>query len=108
MAKIELDPKYAVLADELVERFKERDIVLSDYAVGLLRLSVEAWYEDTPRARFRRVDSVDLRSYAEQIVEGALRDPHIMPRGRARYTDLLVALSESGKAVLQGIFDKGF
>lgn len=108
MANVVLEPKYEILADELLDRFQERDIVLTDYAKALIRLSVEAWYEDTPRGMFRQSSYLDLRRFAEQIVEETLQDAHIIKRGRARYIDVLAALSDSGQRVLRDFLDKGF
>jgi hypothetical protein len=108
MAKIELDPLYEDEAAQFLMTFEEKDVLLSDHAKGLLRLSAEAWFEDLPASRFRADAEFDKRKLAHEIVQDAINDPHIKSSGRARYTDLMAALVASGKKKLSELFDKGF
>lgn len=107
MAIIKMDPKYQEMSDEFVRAFKEKDILLSDYAEGLVRLSVEAWYEDTPRSIFRNGNDIEMKKLAEKILEKTLEEDHLTKFKKARYSDMIWAIASSGKNVLKKLFDKG-
>jgi hypothetical protein len=107
MASIILDPKYNALADDLVALIREEGIVMTQHAEALLRFSVEAFLEDTPRA-ILTTQSINLQQQAKSIVTRALKDPHFANRKAARFTDMMVALSDAGKQTLRDVFDKGF
>jgi len=108
MATIKLDPKYERLSDEFVIAFHNRGVILSDYAEGLLRLSVESWFEEPlqlPNA------SPSARNLAMQIVFQTLEEEHVKKRVKDKkpvpYNELLYALGRSGRQVLGEFLDKG-
>lgn len=107
MAEISLKESHADFADSILERFRERDILLSSYAEGLVRLSVEAWFEDSPKLKGGKGGN-DLRELARDVVDRAMADPHLLKNNRGRYFDLMAALVEGGKVVLRDILGKGF
>jgi hypothetical protein len=117
MAIVKLDPKYLALAESVVEEFKQRAIPLSDYAEGLLRLSVESWFEDTPIGlEVARRNRDSLRELAHRIVESTLEEEHIRnkvavppeQRKPVQFHELLFALGISGRKTLADVLKKGF
>jgi hypothetical protein len=113
MATVEVDPKYRPFVDELMRQFRARDLVLSDYARGLLYLSAEAWFQEPPLFRSNeQFQESKMEDLARQIVEFVFRDEHLQkgrkPSGHIKFFDLLTALSDSGKKVLKEYMKKGF
>ena len=114
MATIEINPEYRTFLGELTRQFTARDVVLSDYAEGLLFLSVEAWFEEPLRFKEpQRFQDEELKGMASHIVEQMFKDPHINVRrssaaGRVKFFDLLPALVDAGRNVVRDYIDKGF
>ncbi|HEX7271736.1 MAG TPA: hypothetical protein VF420_06245 [Casimicrobiaceae bacterium] len=114
MATIEINPEYRTFLGELTRQFTARDVILSDYAQGLLSLSVEAWFEEPlPFREPQRFQEQELKDMARHIVERMLGDPHINVRrnraaGRTKLFDLLPALADAGRNVVREYIDKGF
>ena len=114
MATIKLDPKYQDFSDELVRLSRARGVFLADYAEGLLRLCAEAWFEEPPS--LKRPDLLEqsrMRGIALDIVNHAFEDKHVQIRlqnagGRVSFTDLFVALADSGRNILRDFVEKGF
>ena len=48
MATVYLDPQYQQFADSLRRELERTDVRLSEYADGLLALSLEAWFKEAP------------------------------------------------------------
>src|SRR5688572_29269612 len=113
MATIKLEPKYEKISDLLVGNFRERGIVLSDYAEGLIRLSAESWFEEPLRLRQGTpVTEQRLNDLATQIIRRTIEESHIRQRMERKekvpFSELLYALGTSGYGVVREILGKGF
>lgn len=113
MAAVSIEPEYDEFAREIIRILRSHDVEMTDYAEGLLRLSCEAWFEDTPRLRSATGYSKEsLRSMAMSVVDMTLSDPHVKTdpgvRRQLHYTGLMAALVDSGRQALGNVFDKGF
>ena len=51
MAELIIKPEYQLYADLVVEQFQNENILLSPYSEMLLRLCIEAWFEEPPRTK---------------------------------------------------------
>lgn len=113
MATVKLDPNYQELANSLATEFKARGIKLTDYAEGLLRLSVESWFEDPPRLKLKVPSAKEeLDRLAREILKRTFEEPHIAGKSRngkvVHFHELLYALSQSGWDVVKDVLDKGY
>jgi hypothetical protein len=112
MATVKMDPQYLGFANSLVNTCHEHGVDLTDYAEGLLRLAAEAWFEERPQPSELRSEqpltNPQMEDLARVILSKALQDPHVDLRKhnnqKVRFNDLLVALADAARKVLE----KGF
>ena len=100
--------QYNELFLRLMTIARDHRVNLSEYAVGLVALSIEGWLEDFPSERFASRAEPDKEALAIQIFEDALRDPHVTRSEVVVFADLLYSLANSAKKLLDDLINKGF
>lgn len=119
MAELIIKPEYQLYADIVVEQFQNENIQLSPYSEMLLRLCVEAWFEEPPRTKdysswlsktpllMMTDDKQELLGILlARILDGLTREPHIEINKENNQTvpfaSFFYGMSESGRDVLEG------
>lgn len=123
MAELIIKPEYELYADAVIEQFQHEQIFLSPYSKILLRLCIEAWFEEPPVTKeslFRLPKSPDssaandrrelLGVLLARILDEVSREPHIEINKRREqavtFVPLIYGIAESGRDVLQGWIQK--
>ena len=119
MAELIIKPEYQLYADLVVEQFQNENILLSPYSEMLLRLCIEAWFEEPPRTKdysawlpktpfLMMTDEKQelLGILLARILDGVTREPHIEHNKENNQTvpfaSFIYGISESGRDVLEG------
>jgi hypothetical protein len=105
MAQVYLDPQFQEFAEEARRELERNGVRLSEYAEGLLGLSVEAWFKEAPYETDGVVRSRETpQELARMIIRRSLEDPHIRlarEKNRPVYLhDLMATFVETAKEVL--------
>lgn len=112
MAIVKLEPRYEEYSNRAVSFCRSRGVDLTDYAEGLLRLAVEAQFEEPPKFRNGPLSRTEMESLILRILERSIEDPHVNATRAAHkkvaFNSWLLALAVSGRGVLKDLIDKGF
>ncbi len=119
MAELMIKPEYQLYADVVVEQFKSERIFLSPYSEMLLRLCVEAWFEEPPQMKDykswlpKTTLSINVDEKREllgvllaRILDEISREPHIEINKEKKqpvpFASFIYGIAESGRDVLEG------
>ena len=119
MAELTIKPEYQLYADIVVEQFHAEQIFLSHYSEMLLRLCIEAWFEEPPRTKDYKTwlpkstlsaptdDKQELLGILlARILDEVSREPHIeINKGKNQtvpFASFIYGIAESGRDVLEG------
>lgn len=124
MAQVTIKPEYEQYVNAVIISLEDEGLTLSDYSKMLLRLSVEAWFEEPPQLKnFRNwlpenpsnandEQKKILEIFMALIIEESSKEPHIeMGKDNDQqipFTSLFYGLATSGRDVLVGWLKKGF
>ena len=75
MATVYLDPQYQQFADSLRRELERTDVRLSEYADGLLALSLEAWFKEAPYETGAIRSDANPQDLAREIIRMSVQDP---------------------------------
>ncbi len=123
MAELIIKPEYELYADIVIEQFHTERIFLSPYSEMLIRLCVEAWFEEPPRTKDYQAwlpKSIYSNPNAEhqellgillaRILDEVCREPHIEfskeKNQPVPFASLIYGIAESGRDVLEGWLSK--
>jgi hypothetical protein len=125
MAEVTIKPEYQQYADAMIESLKREKLKLSPYSEMLLRLSVEAWFEEPPQMKDYKpwlpkkpptIRADERKKFLEffmaRIIEEASKEPHIeIDKGKNKpvpFSSFIYGLATSGRDVLGGWLKKDF
>lgn len=125
MAEVLIKPEYEHYADAMVERLKREKLELSPYSEMLLRLCIEAWFEEPPQMKDykpwlpKKQPSIRaeeqkrfLEFFMARIIEETSKEPHVeinkAKNKTVPFSSFIYGLATSGRDVLGGWLKKDF